>query len=87
MTEIEDRNFIQSIGVDYKDGQISLSLASPDLASYTEQGSSDDDAKEKLLTVITANDFFQIEEKYLNEGNKRIDFSHLEVIVFGRDLL
>ena len=87
MTEIEDRNFIQSIGVDYKDGQISLSLASPDLASYTEQGSSDEDSKEKLLTVITANDFFQIEEKYLNEGNKKIDFSHLEVIIFGRGLL
>lgn len=87
MTEIEDRNFIQSIGVDYKDGEINFSLASPDLVSYTEQGSSDEEAKEKLLTVISANDFFKIEEKYLSEGNKRIDFSHLEVIIFGRELL
>ncbi len=87
MTEIEDRNFIQAIGLDYKDEEISLNLSSPDLASYTDQGSSDEDSKEKLLSVLTGNDFYQIEEDYLNESNKRIDFSHLQVIIFGRDFL
>lgn len=46
MTEIEDRNFVQAIGVDYKNGEISFSLASPDLGSYTDQGGMDEDGKE-----------------------------------------
>ncbi len=87
MTEIEDRNFIQALGLDYQDGQISLSLESPDLPAYTDQGSSQAEEKEKLIKVMTGNDFYQIEEDYINEGNKRIDFSHLQVIVFGRGLL
>lgn len=87
MTEIEDRDFIQAIGVDYEDGQISLSLASPDLASYTDQGASDEEAKEKLLTILTGNDFYQMEEEYLNSANKRLDFSHLQVVILGREFL
>ena len=87
MTEIEDRNFIQSIGLDYENGEIALSLESPDLAAYTGQASSDEDGKEKLINVIRGNDFFQIEEEYLNEANKRMDFSHLQVIIFGREFI
>ncbi|NLJ90677.1 MAG: GerAB/ArcD/ProY family transporter [Clostridiales bacterium] len=87
MTEIEDRDFIQAIGIDYIDGQISLSLASPDLAAYTDGGPSDEDAKEKLLKTLTGNDFYQLEEEYLNLANRRLDFSHLQVVILGRQVV
>lgn len=87
MTEIEDRNFIQSIGVDYEEGVISLSLETPDLNAFSDEGSSDKEKKEKLLSNLKGKNFYEIEEKYLYEDNKRLDFSHLQVIIFGKGFL
>ncbi len=87
MTEIEDRNFIQSIGVDYVDEEITVTLESPDLNAFSDEGSSDEEEKEKLLSNLKGKDFYEIEEKYLYEDNKRMDFSHLQVIIFGKEFL
>ena len=85
MTEIEDRDFIQAIGVDYEDGQISLSLASPDLASQT-KGQVMKKLR-KITDYFNRYDFYQMEEEYLNSANKRLDFSHLQVVILGREFL
>lgn len=87
MTEIEDRNFIQALGIDYEEDKLTVTYASPDLASYTEQGSSDEDEKEKLLTELTGKDYLELEQEILLNSDKRIDFSHLKVILLGKDVV
>lgn len=84
MTEIEDRNFIQAVGIDITpDDKISAYYVLPDLKALTEQGS--DDPK-KLLLNFKGVDYWEIEEKYSLQNNKRLDFSHLKIIVLGRSI-
>ncbi|BCJ94809.1 hypothetical protein acsn021_23780 [Anaerocolumna cellulosilytica] len=84
MAEIEDRNFIQALGIDITaDDKISAYYVLPDLKALTEQGA--DDPK-KLLLHLEGLDYWEIEEQYSLENNKRLDFSHLKMIVLGRSI-
>lgn len=82
MTEIEDRNFVQAMGIDLKDSEIKIFYQLPDLKALTEQGSAE--KPEKLVVELTGKDFWEIEEKYSLKSNTRLDFSHLKAIVFGK---
>lgn len=83
MTEIEDRNFVQAMGIDLKGNELTVFYVLPDLKALTEQGSED---PEKLILELKGFDFFEIEELYDLQYNKRLDFSHLKAIVLGREL-
>ncbi|MDF2588424.1 MAG: spore germination protein-like protein YndE [Anaerocolumna sp.] len=83
-TEIEDRNFIQAMGVDLKDDEINVYYILPDLKVLTEQGSED---PEKLVLKLKGTDFLQVEEEYDLTYNKRLDFSHLKAIVLGKEFI
>jgi len=83
MTEIEDRNFIQTMGVDLDGNELTVFYVLPDLKELTEQGSED---PEKLILKIKGYDFYAIEESYKLQYNKKLDFSHLKVIILGRNL-
>lgn len=81
--EIEDRDFVQAIGLDYKDGLITMYYVLPDLQALTDQGPTDN--KEALIKTFSGNDFFDIEEQYKLRSAKRLDYSHLKAVVFGQD--
>lgn len=83
MTEIEDRNFVQTVGIDYKNNELTVFYVLPDLKALTEQGSQD---PEKLVIELKGFDFYEIEELYGLQYNKRLDFSHLKAIILGKDL-
>ncbi|QHQ62396.1 GerAB/ArcD/ProY family transporter [Anaerocolumna sedimenticola] len=84
MTEIEDRNFIQAMGIDLNDsGELTVYYVLPDLKALTEQGSEN---PEKLILQLNGFDFWEIEELYNLEYNKRLDFSHLKAIIIGKEL-
>ncbi len=83
MTEIEDRNFVQTMGIDLKDNELTVFYVLPDLKALTEQGSQD---PEKLVIELKGFDFYAIEELYNLQYNKRLDFSHLKAIILGKDL-
>lgn len=80
MTEIEDRNFIQAVGVDTKDEKIEVYYILPDLKALTEQGAED---PKKLVLSFQNKDFSEVEEDYGLENNKRLDFSQLKVVILG----
>lgn len=80
MTEIEDRNFIQAVGVDTKDEKIEVYYILPDLKVLTEQGAED---PKKLVLSFENKDFSEVEEDYGLENNKRLDFSQLKVVILG----
>ncbi|MDF2800340.1 MAG: Spore germination protein [Anaerocolumna sp.] len=83
MAEIEDRNFIQAIGIDSSEAnKITSFYVLPDLKALTEQGS--DDPK-KLTQQFEDKDYWEIQESYSLENNKRLDFSHLKVIILGKN--
>ncbi|WMJ88109.1 GerAB/ArcD/ProY family transporter [Anaerocolumna sp. MB42-C2] len=84
MTEIEDRNFIQAMGIDLNDsGELTVYYVLPDLKALTEQGSEN---PEKLILQLNGFDYWGIEELYNLEYNKRLDFSHLKAIIIGKKL-
>lgn len=83
MTEIEDRNFVQTMGVDLVDGEITVYYILPDLEAITGQGSTDSD---KLTIELTGRDFWEIEEKNRLQSDKQLDFSHIKAIILGKDL-
>lgn len=83
MTEIEDRNFIQAMGIDIKGDELTVYYVLPDLKALTQQGSEN---PEKLILELKGFDCWQIEDLYDLQYNKRLDFSHLKAIIIGREL-
>ncbi len=84
MTEIEDRNFIQAIGIDVLgENMIEVYYILPDLKALTEQGAED---PKKLTLNFKNKDFSEIEEDYGRENNKRLDFSQLKTIILGEGI-
>lgn len=84
MTEIEDRNFIQAIGIDVLgEDMIEVYYILPDLKALTEQGAED---PKKLTLNFKNKDFSEIEEDYGRENNKRLDFSQLKTIILGEGI-
>lgn len=84
MTEIEDRDFVQVIGIDYLEGEATLYFILPNLLSLTGQDSHDE---EKLLVTISGDNFYEIEEQYGLQSSKKIDFSHMKAIVINKGIL
>lgn len=83
MAEIEDRNFIQVVGIDAdNDNHITSFYVLPDLKALTEQGAED---PKKLVQKFENLDYWEIEENYSLENNKRLDFSQLKMIILGRE--
>ncbi len=83
MAEIEDRNFIQAIGIDSDEAnKLTSYYVLPDLTALTEQGSED---PKKLVQKYEDKDYWEIAENYSLENNKRLDFSHLKVIILGKN--
>lgn len=82
MTEIEDRNFVQAMGIDLKDDKITVYYVLPDLPALTGQGPTE---SEKLILQLEGEDFFEIEEQNRLQSDKRLDFSHIKAIILGND--
>lgn len=81
MTEIEDRNFIQAVGIDTEGKDlIKVYFTLPDLKALTKQGAKD---QKNLSLSFQDKDFSEIEEDYGLENNKRLDFSQLKAIILG----
>ncbi|SHO53592.1 endospore germination permease [Anaerocolumna xylanovorans] len=81
MTEIEDRNFIQAVGIDAKGkDMIEVYYILPDLKVLTKQAAED---PKRLKLAFADKDFSEVEEDYSLENNKRLDFSQLKAIILG----
>lgn len=83
MAEIEDRNFIQAVGIDTgADNETTCFYVLPDLKALTKQPS--DDPK-TLVQKFENEDYWKIQENYSLKNNKRLDFSHVKVIILGKN--
>ncbi|BCJ99876.1 endospore germination permease [Anaerocolumna chitinilytica] len=84
MTEIEDKNFIQAVGIDTEGkDMIKVYYILPDLQALTEQGAED---PKKLKLSFSDKDFTEIEQDYGLENNKRLDFSQLKAVILGNGI-
>lgn len=83
MTEIEDRNFIQAMGIDLEGDEIKVYYVMPDLAAITGQPTKDSD---KLIIELKGKDYWEIEEDYQLQSAKKLDFSHLKAIILGKNM-
>lgn len=83
MTEIENRNFIQAMGIDLEGDEIKVYYVMPDLEAITGQPTKD---SEKLIIELKGKDYWEIEEDYQLQSAKKLDFSHLKVIILGKNI-
>ncbi len=82
--EIEDREFVQALAVDYTNNELTAYYILPDVAAISDQPSTD---PEKLLRTFHGANFFDIEEQYKLCSSKKLDYSHLKVLIVGEKLL
>ena len=81
--QMEDRNYVMALGIDYDGQQLSAAMSFPDLEALIGKGSN----IHYPVTTVTGNNLAEIEENYQLEANKKLDYGQLQVIVFGKALL
>ncbi|BBF42147.1 spore germination protein [Lachnospiraceae bacterium KM106-2] len=81
--EIEDRDFVQVIGLDMENDKMKTYFVLPDLQAMTDQGPTDD--TDKLIKQFEGDDYIQIEEQYKLQSEKLLDYSHLKAIILGKE--
>lgn len=84
MVEIEDRDFVLAFGVLVENNNFKLMYARPDLAALTGQSAKEG---ESFILTVTADSIAKAEAKYSLEANKRLDYSHLKVILLDKSLI
>lgn len=82
--EIQDREFVQAIAVDYNNNELTAYYVLPDLGAVTDQASTD---SEKLIRTFRGKDFYDIEEQYKLCSSKKLDYSHLKAIIVGKSIV
>lgn len=82
--QIEDREFVQALAVDYVNNELTAYYILPDLAAISNQESTD---PEKLLRTFHGGDFYDIEEQYKLCSAKKLDYSHLKVLILGEKMM
>ncbi len=83
--EVEDRDFVQAIGLDYDNGSLKTTLVFPDLKKLSKDGGETN--KELLVKEYTGNNFYEIEENYKLSASKKLDFSHLQAVIIDSEFL
>ncbi len=83
-TEIEDRDFCMAIGIDLADDKFSVSYVFPNLDELTGQSTKD---KENLTFETTAESIYEAELKFTYLASKKLDFSHLKVLILGEKVI
>lgn len=84
--QIEDRDFVQAIGVDYENNQIVVHYVLPNIGEVTQQNSGDGSGSNDMIRTFTGHNYYEIEEQYKLCSSKKLDFSHLKAIIFGKSL-
>lgn len=80
--DLEDRNYVMGLGVDWANNQYAFSFAFPDLAALTGKGEN----IHYPVANIEAVSFEEAASLYARQANKRIDFGQLQSMVIGREL-
>lgn len=80
--QMEDRNYVMALGIDYDDGELTASFSFPDLAALTGKG---ENIHYPVMTVSGRN-LDEIERSYEKKSNRRLDYGQLQVIVFGENI-
>ena len=83
MVEIEDRDFVLALGITTQNEEFKLMYARPDLGALTGQNAKEN---ESFIRTVSADSFTKAEAKYSLESNKRLDYSHLKVILLDHSL-
>ena len=80
--EIEQRDFVQVVGLDYVDGQLTAQFVLPDLGKET---GGEAKSPEDLVKTFRGENMYVIEEQYKACSSKTLDYSHLTAFVLGKD--
>ncbi|BCN28814.1 Ger(x)C family spore germination protein [Anaeromicropila herbilytica] len=79
MVEIEDRDFVQALGIAVSQGELKVSYGLPDVSALTGQPAMKGD---KLFVSFSGKNFNDIEEQYGYNSEKKLDYNHLQAIIF-----
>ena len=80
--QLEDRNYVMALGLDYENGKLKASFSFPDLEALTGKGGN----IHYPVTAISGDNMADIERQYERGANRRLDYGQLQVIVFGSSM-
>lgn len=83
MVEIEDRDFILTMGITMEDNEYKVFYIRPDLSTLTGQAAPEGN---EYTFVITGESLSKVEEEYGLESDKRLDYSHLKAIILDEKM-
>lgn len=77
--QLEDRNYVMALGLDYDGSTLTAAFSFPDLAALTGKG---ENIHYPVMTISGRN-LDEIEKRYEQKSSRRLDYGQLQVIVFG----
>lgn len=80
--QLEDRNYVMALGLDYENGKLKASFSFPDLEALTGKGGN----IHYPVTTISGDNMASIERQYERGANRRLDYGQLQVIVLGSSM-
>lgn len=83
LVEVQNRAFVLAMGVSVSDGQYEIIFANPEYGKDTKEKGND---SEKRIHSYKSSYLNGIEEKYNISSDKRLDYRHLEVIIFDKSI-
>lgn len=84
-TEIEDKRFALSVGIDMEREKLKVTYEFPSLSKSTDK--EDDDGENSNLFQTVVNWYYETEKEFNRNSDKRLDYKHLKALIIGTDLL
>ena len=83
--EIEDREYVMALGIDKEDDEFSISYSFSDITSQSEDASKEDGPSDIFNCKIS--NIYEAEDIYLRQSDKKLDFTHLKVVIIGSKVM
>lgn len=84
---LEDRTFVLSLSVDYKDGEYLVWYGTSDLSGEVSEEEENSPVKEQSENEFKGTSMEEAEKKFLSSQENELDMGHLKAVILGEGLL
>lgn len=86
-TEIEDKKFAMSVGIDLAKEKLKVTYEFPSLKESTDKKEEEGSKKNNNLFQAAVGGYYEAEKQFNKNSDKVLDYKHLKALIIGRELL
>lgn len=86
-TEIEDKKFAMSVGIDLAKEKLKVTYEFPSLEESTDKKEEEDGESKNNLFQAAVGGYYEAEKQFNKNSDKVLDYKHLKALIIGRELL